>query len=234
RDFFGDEDPVGRRFRLGSGDDFDIEFVGVVPDGKYTSLKEEDLPFAFIPYTQDSRLSDMTFYLRTPGSGTSIEDVRGAVRAIDPALPIFGVSPLTARVEESIFLDRAVAGLSAAFGMLASLLAAIGLYGVMSYAVTRRTREIGLRMALGAERAKVLGMVLKEVAALAAIGLLVGIPAGLGLGRLVSSQLFELSPWDPLTLVAATAISAGVAIVSGYLPARRASRLDPVRALRWE
>jgi ABC-type antimicrobial peptide transport system permease subunit len=160
--------------------------------------------------------------------------VRAAVQQVDANLPIYGMKLMTTQVDESLFIERMVAGLSVAFGVLATLLAAIGLYGVMSYSVARRTREIGIRMALGAERASVLWLVLREVALLVALGVGIGVPVAIASGRLVQSQLFDLSATDPVALAIATALLACVALVAGYLPARRATRVDPMLALRYE
>jgi ABC-type antimicrobial peptide transport system permease subunit len=138
------------------------------------------------------------------------------------------------QIGESLFAERMVAALSAAFGLLATMLAAVGLYGVMSYSVARRTREIGIRLALGAPRERVLRMVLREVGTLGAWGLGLGLPLAVVLARFVSAQLFGLSPHDPLTLLSATAIIAAVTVLAGLLPARRAMRVDPMLALRYE
>ncbi|HVQ32053.1 MAG TPA: FtsX-like permease family protein, partial [Vicinamibacteria bacterium] len=160
--------------------------------------------------------------------------LRAMVREADAAMPVFRMRTMEAQVDESLFFDRMVAALSAAFGLLATLLAGVGLYGVMSYTVLRRTREIGIRMALGAERGRVLWLVLQEVAILAALGVCVGLPSALGLSRLIQSQLFGLSPTDPLTLGVATTVLVIVALFAGYLPASRATRVDPMTALRYE
>jgi putative ABC transport system permease protein len=141
---------------------------------------------------------------------------------------------MRAQIGESLFVERLVAALSAAFGLLATLLAALGLYGVMSYAVSLRTREIGIRVALGADRATVLRMVLKEVAILALIGVGVGLPSGYGLGRLVETQLFGLTARDPLTFALATVTLLATALLAGYVPAARATRVHPMVALRYQ
>jgi len=160
--------------------------------------------------------------------------VRMLVRQADPGLPVTDMKTMRAQIHESLFVERIVAVLSAAFGLLATLLAAIGLYGVMSYAVSLRTREIGIRVALGAERRTVLVMVLKEVAVLAALGVAVGLPSAYGLGRLVESQLYGLTARDPLTFTLATAVLLTSAMLAGYVPAARATRVDPLVALRYE
>ena len=175
----------------------------------------------------------MTLYARMDGdlsSGTQL--VREAVTRAHATVPVFGVSALDVVIGESLFVDRLVSSLSTAFGLLAAALAAVGLYGVMSYAVERRRREIGVRLALGAERGTVLRMVLGEVAAVSAIGIALGLPASFALSRTVRAQLFELSPVDPLTFGAATAAIFAVALVAGLVPARRAAAVDPVIALR--
>ena len=156
------------------------------------------------------------------------------MRRIDATLPVNDLKTMEAQIGESLFVERMVAVLSAAFGLLATVLAAIGLYGVMSYAVTMRTREIGLRVALGADRRAVLMLVLREVAVLAALGIAIGLPGGYGLGKVVESQLFGLKARDPLTFAVATVALVTTALVAGLVPAVRAARVDPMKALRYE
>jgi len=156
------------------------------------------------------------------------------VRRIDPALPVTDLKTMETQIGESLFVERMVAALSAAFGLLATALAAVGLYSVMSYAVALRTREIGLRVALGADGRAVLLMVLREVAVLAALGVAIGLPGGYGLGRLVESQLYGLTARDPLTFGVATLALVTTALVAGLVPAVRAARVDPMTALRYE
>ena len=158
----------------------------------------------------------------------------GIVRQVDPTLPATQLRSMRAQIAESLFAERLVAALSATFGLLATVLAALGLYGVMAYAVSLRTREIGIRMALGARRTTVLAMVLGDVAVLVGIGVLLGLPGGYGLGRIVQSQLFGLKALDLTTFAVATATLLLTAFVAGYLPARRATRVDPMVALRYE
>jgi predicted permease len=241
--YFGSENPIGRRFgwRVLNNPGA-IEIVGVVKDSLHGSMREgttkdnEIRRFVYTPLQQSSELTGMTVYVRGERGRESdqIQRLREAVRKRDAGLPIYNVTTMDQTIDEAVFTERMLAVLSAAFGLLATLLAAVGLYGLMSYTVARRTREIGIRIALGAERQAVVWLVLREVAMLVAIGLAIGIPASLGLSRLVSSQLFGLSPRDPLTLMLAVVVLAAVGGAAGYLPARRAAAVEPVRALRYE
>jgi predicted permease len=235
RYFFGDQDPLGRRFGRARDKVTDVEIVGVVKDGKASSLRDKPTRFMYFPYGQQTQLGEMTFYARTAGDVDALSGrVPAVVRQVDPTLPVTQLKTMRAQIRESLFVERAVAALSAAFGLLATLLAALGLYGVMAYAVSLRTREIGIRMALGAERRDVLAMVLRDVAVLVALGVALGLPGGYGLGRLIESQLFGLSGRDPLTFAVATATLLTAGLAAGYLPARRATRVDPMVALRYD
>jgi predicted permease len=236
RYFFQDRSPVGRRFGKASRPGvFDFEIVGVVRDGKAATLREEPRRFVYLPYMQDEEVGGLTYYVRSSveprGFGAQL---RAAVGRVDPTLPVTELKTMNAQIGESLFVERMVAALSAAFGLLATALAAIGLYGVTSNVVVERTREIGLRVALGADRRSVLTLVLKDVARLAAIGIAVGLPGGYGLGRVVESQLFGLNARDPLTFGIATPALVLTAFVAGLIPAVRAARVDPMTALRYE
>jgi len=235
RYFFGTSSPLGRHIGWGRDSGTPIEIVGVARDSKMATLRQEPKRFVYVPYAQETELGEMTFYVRARGEATSLTaSVREVARQVDPNLPLFNIKAMTTVVDESLFVERMVAALSVAFGGLATLLAAIGLYGVMSYSVARRTREIGIRMALGAERASVLWLVLSEVTLMVSLGVAIGVPLTLVLGRLVQSQLFELSSHDPTALFASATVLATVALLAGYLPARRATRVDPMVALRYE
>jgi len=229
--FFGDENPIGRRLQIR---DTQMEIVGVVRDGKTSGLRETEHRFFYAPYAQ-STMGMMTFYARTAQDPAAITPMlRGAVRSQDPNLPVFNVKTMERQIDESLFMERLVAMLSATFGMLATLLAAVGLYGVMAYMVVRRTREIGIRMALGADRRNVLRLVMKEVILLAVVGIGIAVVVSLATGRLIQSQLLGVSGTDPLVVVSATVVLALVALFAGFLPAMRATRVDPLQALRYE
>ena len=233
--FFGDRSPLGRHIGNGRAPKPDTEIVGVVKDSKTSTLRTEPRRYVYKPYMQEEEIGQITFYVRARGSASAIgTSIRQIAQRVDPNLPIFDMKTMTSVVEESLFLERMVAVLSVAFGALATLLAAIGLYGVMSYTVARRTREIGIRMALGAERSSVMWLVLREVALMVGLGVAIGLPLALMLSRIVQSQLFAMSAHDPIALTAAAALLTIIALVAGYLPARRATRVDPMLALRYE
>ena len=236
RYFFKNANPVGRRLGIGRrGEGYPMEIVGVVRDGKAASMRDEPKQFVYGPFMQEEAVGSLTFYVRASVEPDSFAPrLRAAVARVDPTLPVTDLKTMKTQISESLFVERMVASLSAAFGLLATLLAAIGLYGVMSYAVAQRTREIGLRVALGADQRSVLLLVLREVAVLAALGIALGLPGGYGLGKLVESQLFGLSARDPLTFALATLALVTTALVAGLVPALRAARVDPMTALRYE
>jgi predicted permease len=237
RRFFGDTSPLGRR--AGFGDDpgtpADMEIVGVVGDVKYASLRE-DIPIQmFVPYLASAGVGSMTYYVRTARSPeAAVALARERVRELDPNLPLHAVRTMEQRVSDSLIIERLIAGLSAAFGLLATLLAGIGLYGVLAYNVTGRTREIGVRLALGAQGFDVVWLVLREALLLLAVGIALGLPASLALAHYVRGQLFGVSFVDPASLGLAALCLGGAASLAAFIPARRASRLDPTVALRCE
>ena len=230
RHYFANEVPVGKRL----GDNTQI--VGIVKNAKFNRLQHEAPPTVYVPYLQNlESIEGMNFEARTVGNPTAIvRDVRSAVAAVDRNLPLFDVKTQVQQIDESLVQERLFARLSTLFGMLALLLASIGLYGVMSYAVVRRTSEIGIRMALGAECGEVLWLVLRETMLVVTIGLGIGLPAAVASTRLIRNRLFGLEPADPLAISGATLVLIVVTVLAGYLPARRASRVDPMIALRYE
>jgi putative ABC transport system permease protein len=237
RRFFGEGNPLGRRVGFGTdpGTAADMEIVGVIKDIKYTTLRDEIPIQMFIPYLASRFVGDMTIYVRTTlPPETLVSLARERVKKLDPHLPLYGVRTMEQRLLDSLLIERLIAGLSAAFGLLATLLASVGLYGVMAYNVARRTREIGIRMALGAFGGDVVWLVLREALLLVGIGLLVGLPATLALTRYARSQLFGVHFADPLTLGLAVLSLGLAAALAGFIPALRASRVDPIRALRYE
>jgi predicted permease len=234
RKYFPNVDPIGRRFSFSSNCSGGgrIEIVGIVRDAKYGRLKEETRPTAYTAYVQLPH-NQMTFSVRTAGDPTAMTTaIQKAVQAVEPKLPIFAVKTQEAQIAEILSQSRLFAGLSSFFGLLALILVAVGLYGVMSYTVARRTHEIGVRMALGAQRGDVLRLVMRETLWLTLAGVALGIPAALVATRWIASQLFGLAPHDPLTITLVTLLLAAVMALAGYLPARKAARVDPLIALR--
>ena len=235
--YFAGRNPVGLHLGFGTdpGTPTDMEVIGVVKDFKYTNLRDEIPEQAYVPYLGDRFLTGMTMYLRTSADANQLMSaIRSTVRDMDPNVPVYSMRTTEVTINESLSTERMIASLSAVFGFLATLLAVIGLYGVMAYTVAQRTREVGIRIALGAARGNVIWLVMREVLLLVGIGVVAGVSASLALTRVVQSQLFGLTPHDPLTLGLATAALALVACAAGYIPALRASRLDPMAALRYE
>ncbi len=228
---------VGKRMSTEGRDGapLDIEIIGLMKDTKYSEVKGEIPPVFFTPWKQDTTLGEMSFYVRTSGDlSSTLRAIPSVVASLDPDLPVEDLITMPGQIEENIFLDRMIGVLSSAFASLATLLAAIGLYGVLAYTVAQRTREIGVRMALGASGRSVQGMVLRQVGVLTVIGGVVGLAAALGIGKAVGSLLYGLTGNDPLVFGASALLLALVALGAGYVPALRASRVNPMQALRYE
>jgi len=231
RHYFLDANPIGRHVDMGGR----MEIVGVVGDAKYLSLREKTPRTLYQPCFQDDLPWGPAVFVRTSLPVSAIAGPLGkVVRSLDRNVVLNRIGSLSQQVEQSLIRERMIALLSSFFGLLALLLASIGLYGVMSYSVVRRTNEIGIRVALGAARRDVLWMVLRETMLPVITGIAIGLPAALASMRLIRDQLFGLEPADPLTLCAAMLAIIGVAALAGYLPARRAARVDPMVALRYE
>ncbi|MGO9273741.1 MAG: ADOP family duplicated permease [Terriglobia bacterium] len=236
RIYFGSSNPIGRRFGGDAKSSEDIEIVGVVGDAKYADLRREVPPTVYVPYLQKpEQLGPMHFELRTVGNPMDmVASVRLGVQSLDKNLPLFELKTEVAQIDQTLFQERLFAKLSSFFGLLAMLLACVGLYGIMAYSVARKTNEIGIRMALGAERLDVLRMVMRDTLLMVFMGVAVGIPSALAVTRFVTSMLYGLTATDPLTITMSTVLMIIVAALAGYLPAGRAMRVDPMVALRYE
>jgi putative ABC transport system permease protein len=232
--FFKGKSAVGKRLGRGNSPDtkLTIEIIGVVADSLYEGPREGVRRQVFVP---NWGRNSATFYVRAQtGSSSAFNLIRNEVRQLDSAMPVYEMKTVQGQLDETLLTDRLIALLSAGFGLLATLLASIGLYGVMAFVVARRRKELGIRLALGAQPGLVIWMVMREVLLLLSIGLAVGIPAARLLGRFVASQLYGIEPHDPWlagsTMVLLTVVSA----IAGLIPAYRASRIDPILALRHE
>jgi len=225
---------VGKHMSIGN-DSLNIEIVGLAKDSKYAAVKDKIPPVFVLPYRQTERVGSLVYYIRSSlPTDQIVRGIREVSKRIDPNLPVEELKTMPQQVRENVFLDRMISTMSASFAALATLLAAIGLYGVLAYSVAQRTREIGVRMALGADGGRVQRMVLRQVAMMTLIGGIIGIAGAVGLGKGAESLLYQLEGYDPIVFATAAALLVLVALGAGYLPALRASRIDPMTALRYE
>jgi predicted permease len=237
KEFFPKRNPIGVHFALGGGNDLkpNIEIVGVVRNAKEGHVRDAERPYFYQPYSQFGKLYGMSFYGRSQQDPLLIANaMRETVRHADANLPVYDLKTVQRVVDEDLFAERVIAGLSAAFGGLAALLAALGIYGVLAYLVVERTREIGIRVALGAAAGHVRGLVFKEVGWMVLAGALVGLPLAYGLARLSESLLYGVNAGDVPVYAASLGIICLVAFAACYIPSRRATRIDPIVALRYE
>ena len=236
RKYFPNQNPIGHRFSMDDPNTKNrswLEIIGVSADTRYSNLQDQPPPQHFDLYRQAKEVGGVTYIVRTRLKPEAIvPSLRAVVKDIDRDLPLLDVRSQRQQIDATITQERVFASLTAAFGILALALACVGIYGIMAYTVSQRTNEIGIRLALGAERSQVRGMVLKEAGWLAAAGVVVGVVAALGLGRLLKSMLYGLQPSDPASLIGAAVLLLSVALLAGWVPARRASRVEPMEALR--
>ena len=225
---------VGKKMSVGN-DSLDITIVGLAKDSKYSEVKAKIPPVFVLPYRQSGRIANLSFYVRSSLPPAQVlRAIPAAMKQVDPNLPVEGLKLMPRQVADNVYLDRMISTLSAAFAVLATLLAAVGLYGVLAYSVAQRTREIGVRMALGANGGRVRGMVLMQVGRMALIGAAIGIAGALGIGKASQSLLYQLDGHDPVVIALSVVALAAVAFSAGFIPALRASRIDPMHALRYE
>ena len=235
RYFFGRQNPLGKKFGLDPEAPPDIEIIGVVQDAKYVSLREKPQRHFYLPVAQEPRLSYLTLHVRALGETRPVIGlIRDTLQAIDPQVPLYDITTMQHEVNDSLAGDRLITWLSTAFGVLATLLATIGLYGVIAFSVAQRTHEIGIRMALGAQRWDVLGLVIRQVVWLVLLGAALGAAISLGGVRAVESMLYDVRALDPLAFAGAIAVLLLAAVLAAWLPARRATKVNPTVALRYE
>ena len=232
--FFKGKSPIGRHVGQGTGPDtkLDIEIIGVVADALYEGPREGVHRQVFVPNHGNT---SVTYYVRGKMASSALYSmIRNEVRALDASMPVYAMKSVESQLDETLMSDHLIALLSAGFGALATVLASVGLYGVMAFVVARRRKELGIRLALGAQRTDVIWMVMKEVLVLLAIGLVIGIPAAFGLGRFVADQLYGIQPYDLSIAIGTLILLTLVSALAGMIPAHRASRIDPILALRYE
>ncbi len=233
RHFFGTTDVLGKKIGLEKIPD--ITIVGVVKDAQYVDLRRNIRRHFYLPITQEKQLTGLTLHLKTSTDPNVVaESLRAELKAIDPHLPLYNIKTLSTEIDQSLIQERLVTWLSSAFGVLATLLTALGLYGVLTFSVARRTREIGIRVALGAQRRDVFRLIMIRGIVLVGVGVAVGLGASFGFSRLIGSLLFGVAPNNPFTLAVVSLGLIAVALVACYLPARRATKVDPLVALRYE
>jgi predicted permease len=231
--FFGTTDPIGKKIGLGKAPD--ITIVGVIKDAQYVTLRSAIRRHFYLPVTQEKVLTNLTLQVKAESDPQVVAGaVRGELKALDPHLPLYNVKTLATEIDESLVQERLVTWLSSAFGLLATLLTALGLYGVLTFSVARRTREIGIRVALGAQRRDVFKLIMIRGVVLVGIGALVGVGAAIALSRVLESLLFGVKPNNVATLVIVSVGLIAIALVACWIPARRATRVDPLVALRYE
>jgi predicted lysophospholipase L1 biosynthesis ABC-type transport system permease subunit len=235
--YFPNSSPIGKRFRMGTeGRDARwIEIIGVCGDTRYNTMRDDAPPLHFDLYRQASDIGSVTFIVRTPlAAGELLPMMRKAARQIDPDLPLTSVRTQQEQIDADMQQERLFASLTVGFGLLALVLACVGIYGIMAYTVAQRTSEFGIRLALGALRGQIRGMVLREAAWIAVAGVVLGTAATLLLARLVQAMLFGVKPYDPVSLAGSAMLLLGLALLASFVPAQRATLIDPMEAMRNE
>jgi predicted permease len=234
--YFANANPIGKTFEEGRFQPATITIVGVCADAKYYRVREDAAPTYYTPYWQKADgVHDATFAIRTSGAGAAVlPSLRDAIRQVDPNLPILDVRTQDEQIAANLRQERLFAALTSGFGVLALLLACVGVYGVMVYSVTQRTNEIGIRMALGAQPGRVLRMVLGEATWMVLIGVVAGIGSALMLASAIAAMLYGLKPWDPVTFAVSSVLLILAALAASWIPARRAAGVEPMTALRHE
>ena len=228
-------DAVGKRMAMGRSDSLDIEIVGLVRNAKYSDVKDSIPAIFYLPYRQSTDVGGMSFFARTGNDpGQAMRAINPMIARFDPDLPVEDLKTMDQQIRDNVSMDRMISVLTVSFAAIATLLASIGLYGVLAYSVAQRTREIGVRMALGANIASVRGLVLRQVAIMTLIGGIIGMGAAIGVGRAAQSLLFGLKGYDPIVMLLSAVALSIVAFGAGYIPAMRASRVDPMNALRYQ